>query len=64
MYFREAGDYDKCLEGEYVSRTMSLLNCTPPWMTEKEELWCGPDLHMTALTLDRMYLLFDLIRES
>ena len=32
--------YSKCLEKELVRQTFQFLNCTPPWMTENEDLWC------------------------
>ena len=28
------------LETEFVKKTLNILNCTPPWMTENEDLWC------------------------
>ena len=38
--YEENGDYHKCLENDFVEQNLLLLNCTPPWMTENEELWC------------------------
>ena len=38
--YQQFGDYDACLESRIVSETLSFVNCTPPWMTEKEEFWC------------------------
>lgn len=34
--YKKAGDYNTCLEEEYVRQTLDLLNCTPPWMTEEQ----------------------------
>ena len=38
--YKKPGDYDKCLEEEYLSRIRKYVNCTPPWFTENEDLWC------------------------
>ena len=38
--YHEAGDYDKCLEAEMIKQMRHFVNCTPPWMTENENLWC------------------------
>ena len=38
--YREAGEYDKCLEAEMIKQMKYFVNCTPPWMTENENLWC------------------------
>ena len=35
-----AGKYSKCLEDEILRQNFLFLNCTPPWMTENENLWC------------------------
>ena len=32
--------YSQCLEKELVSQSLKFLNCTPPWVTENEDLWC------------------------
>ena len=28
------GEYNQCLEDEYVRQSLEILNCTPPWMTD------------------------------
>ena len=38
--YNEAGGYHKCLEEEYSRKLNQYINCTPPWFTNKEELWC------------------------
>ena len=38
--YKKPGDYDQCLEEEYLSRIRKYVNCTPPWFTENEDLWC------------------------
>ena len=34
------GEYDQCLEEEYTRQSLDLLNCTPPWMTDNQDIWC------------------------
>ena len=33
--------YGKCIENEILKQSLKLLNCSPPWMTENEGLWCN-----------------------
>ena len=40
--YKIIGEYAKCVENEMVSQTLqTFLNCTPPWMTHNEDLWCN-----------------------
>ena len=34
------GEYAECIEKEMLRKNSESLNCTPPWMTENEDLWC------------------------
>ena len=34
------GEYAECIEKEMLRKNSEFLNCTPPWMTENEDLWC------------------------
>ena len=38
--YKRADDYDQCLKTRIVSDTLAMVNCTPPWLTEDEALWC------------------------
>ena len=38
--YKTNGEYAECIEDEMVRQNSYYLNCTPPWMTKKEELWC------------------------
>ena len=38
--YKIQGEYAECVENEIVQQSMKILNCTPPWMTENEALWC------------------------
>ena len=59
--YQFAGEYDQCLEAEYVRQSQALLSCTPPWMTDRQEVWCPPNLQISQHTADIMELLFDSI---
>ena len=39
--YKVIGEYGKCIENEMVRQNSKFLNCTPPWMTDNKELWCG-----------------------
>ena len=39
--YKIEGEYHKCLENEYVTKMLNLLNCTPPWLTENKDFWCS-----------------------
>ena len=41
------GEYDACLEAEYVRQTVDLMDCTPPWMTDSQEVWCRDSVNLT-----------------
>ena len=41
--YTESGEYDRCLEAEIINKMQSFVNCTPPWMTDNENLWCGQE---------------------
>ena len=59
--YQLAGEYDQCLEAEYVRQSQALLSCSPPWLTDSQELWCPPNLNISHHTADLMELLFDSI---
>ena len=39
--YKLKGDYAKCIENEMLQENFKYLNCTPPWMTKDEDLWCN-----------------------
>ena len=41
------GEYDSCLEAEFTRQSLSLLNCTPPWLTEDRGTWCHHRLNVS-----------------
>ena len=38
--YKIMGEYAQCVENEIIQDNFQYLNCTPPWMTEDEDLWC------------------------
>merc|ERR1712155_42113 len=38
--YKRIGEYATCVENEMVRKNSQFMNCTPPWMTENENLWC------------------------
>ena len=34
------GNYAECVENEMIQKVLSFMNCTPPWMTDNDILWC------------------------
>ena len=41
------GEYNKCLEDEFTRQSLELLNCTPPWMTDNQNIWCQQNVNGT-----------------
>ena len=39
--YKMNGEYARCIENEMVRQNSEFLNCTPPWMTDNEDLCCG-----------------------
>ena len=46
--YENDGEYNQCLEEEYTRQTFALLNCTPPWMTDNQDIWCKQNVYGTA----------------
>ena len=40
------GEYDDCLETHFLKKTLSILPCSPPWLTDRSELWCEDHLKL------------------
>ena len=57
-------DYDQCLEAEYVRQTLRLLNCTPPWLTDRKDLWCKDRLNLSDQQADNNDQYFDEILDG
>ena len=57
-------DYDQCLEGDYVGKTLRLLNCTPPWLTDRQDLWCRDRLYLSTELADQIELHVDKILDG
>ena len=52
--YSSPGSYDRCLETEYVRQTVDLMSCTPPWMTENQDVWCRASLNLTEDQAERI----------
>ena len=48
--FKFKGEYAKCIENELIKQNTKFLNCSPPWMTENEDLWCRKHYKMDQKT--------------
>ena len=46
--YKEKRGYAKCLNEEYLKQSLSALNCTPPYITDKSEFWCREKLNLSS----------------
>ena len=54
--YKVKGEYGDCLANEILTQNLNLINCTPPWMTENEDLWCkGQIYHPTTYSFYHYY---------
>ena len=44
--YQKPHEYDRCLNKVYLKQNLHLLNCTPPWLSDKSEYWCRGHLNM------------------
>ena len=51
------GEYNQCLEEEYTRQTFELLNCTPPWMTDNQDIWCKQVINTSEETREKSWSL-------
>ena len=42
------GEYNQCLEDELTRQSLELLNCTAPWMTDNQNIWCKQNVYGTS----------------
>ena len=57
--YQVPGDFDLCLEEENTRLVARTLNCAPPWMTDRRELWCGENPVGGMETSGSTYFLFE-----
>ena len=55
--YKKSGDYDKCLEAEIINQMMQFANCTPPWMTENDDLWCKKEHASSLMEINTKFFL-------
>ena len=55
------GEYEDCLEEEYSRQFIEIINCTLPWVNEKQSLWCSNNRNISASEMGRLNNLIDRI---
>ena len=55
------GEYDRCLEEEYSRQFIEIINCTLPWVSDRQPLWCSNNLNVSASKLGKLNNLIDKI---
>ena len=56
--YKIRGEYARCMENEILRQNSQFLNCTPPWMTYNEDLWCKGSFKLDSLSTVRNYAYF------
>ena len=57
--YNQVGQYDRCLEQEFVQQSVEILNCTPPWITDNQSLWCHPAINVEEEISNKANFLFE-----
>ena len=57
--YPQLGDFDSCLERSYILQTSNIANCSPPWLTARQELWCPPLITLSPDQRERLDVLLD-----
>lgn len=57
--YNQVGQYDRCLEQEFVQQSVEILNCTPPWITDNQSLWCHPAINVEEDISNKANFLFE-----
>ena len=52
-HYKSVDGYGDCLSDVYLSQSLEVLNCTAPWLTAKEDLWCRKYLELSDEVSDR-----------
>ena len=55
------GEYDRCLEDEFSRQFIEIINCTLPWVSDSESLWCSNKIKISAANIGRLNNLIDKI---
>ena len=51
------GEYNQCLEEEFTRQSLKILNCTPPWMTDNQDIWCKHNVNLSSANDDKCWFL-------
>merc|ERR1712079_24243 len=54
--YKLKGDYASCVEKNIIRDNLQFLNCTPPWMSNNEAIWCRGRYAMNTTTLHKYYV--------
>ena len=57
--YNNVGQYDRCLEQEFVEQSLQILNCTPPWMTDNQTVWCHHAINVEEEISSKANFLFE-----
>ena len=41
----------QCLDDELISQALKIMNCSPPYLTNKKQFWCNEDIERTDSVL-------------
>lgn len=55
--YKNNEEYNQCLEDEYVRQSLEIVNCTPPWMTDNQDIWCKHHMNTSTEIRDRLRFL-------
>ena len=54
--YKVIGEYSNCIRDELVEQNMAYINCTPPWMTDNEDLWCKGRIAVSSEVMQSNYI--------
>ena len=46
--YKQAKKFHQCIQNEFINENIKMTNCTPPWMTDDESLWCQGNLTLVS----------------
>ena len=41
----------QCLDDEYLSQALKVMNCSPPYLTNKQQLWCNKNIDIKDMNV-------------
>ena len=52
-YFLYLTKIFQCLDDEYLSQALKAMNCSPPYLTNKQQFWCKEDIDIEDMNVLR-----------